>query len=53
MGIRYDGKYGGQGLDDWFDLVFLEELGHIQGLGVPIAICVQTHMAMPAIHEFG
>jgi citronellyl-CoA dehydrogenase len=53
LGIRYDAKYGGQGLDYWYELIFLEELGHIQGLGLPIAICVQTHMATPAIYEFG
>ncbi len=53
LGITYDQKYGGQGLDYWFDLVFLEELGHIKAGGVPMAIGVQTHMATPAIHEFG
>jgi citronellyl-CoA dehydrogenase len=53
LGIRYDTKYGGQGLDYWYELILLEELGHIQGLGLPIAICVQTHMATPAIYEFG
>ena len=53
LGIRYDPKYGGQGLDYWYDLVFLEELGHIHGMGIPMAISVQTHMATPAIAEFG
>ena len=53
LGIRYDPKYGGQGLDYWYDLVFLEELGHVQGMGIPMAISVQTHMATPAIAEFG
>ncbi len=53
LGIRYDEAYGGQGLDYWYELVFLEELGHIQGLGLPVAIAVQTHMATPAIAEFG
>ncbi len=53
LGIRYDAKYGGQGLDYWYDLVFLEELGHIQALGLAVAITVQTHMATPAIAEFG
>jgi len=53
LGIRYDPEYGGQGLDYWYDLVFLEELGHIQGMGIPMAISVQTHMATPAIAEFG
>ena len=53
LGIRYDSAYGGQGLDYWYDTVFLEELGHIKALGLSVAITVQTHMATPAIHEFG
>jgi len=53
LGIRYDPKYGGQGLDYWYDTVFLEELGRIQGSGIPMAIAVQSHMATPAIAEFG
>ena len=53
FGIRYDPKYGGQGLDDWFDTVFLEEMGHIQAMGAQASIIVQTHLATPAIHEFG
>jgi len=53
LGITYDQKYGGQGLDYWFDLVFLEELGHIKAGGLPMAIAVQTHMATPALHEYG
>jgi len=53
LGITYNQKYGGQGLDYWFDLVFLEELGHITAGGVPMAIGVHTHMATPAIHEYG
>jgi citronellyl-CoA dehydrogenase len=53
LGIRYDPKYGGQGLDYWYDTVFLEELGRVQGSGIPMAIAVQSHMATPAIAEFG
>jgi citronellyl-CoA dehydrogenase len=53
LGIRYDPEYGGQGLDNWFDLVFLEEVGRILGQGVSTAIGVQTHMATPALAEFG
>ena len=37
LGIRYDPQYGGQGLDYWYDTVFLEELGRIHGSGVPVA----------------
>jgi citronellyl-CoA dehydrogenase len=53
LGITYDEKWGGQGLDYWFDLVFLEELGHIKAGGVPMVIGVHTHMATPALHEYG
>lgn len=53
LGIRYDPKYGGEGLDYWYELVFLEELGHIDAYGISMAISVQTNMATPAIAEFG
>lgn len=53
LGIRYDPKYGGQGLDYWYEVVLLEEIGHVQGMGVPIAIGVQTNSATPAIDQFG
>ncbi|HEA69689.1 MAG TPA: acyl-CoA dehydrogenase family protein [Desulfobacterales bacterium] len=53
LGIRYDTKYGGQGLDYWYELVFLEELARINCMAVPMAIEVQTNMATPAIDEFG
>jgi citronellyl-CoA dehydrogenase len=53
LGIRYDPKYGGQGLDHWYETAFLEELGHIRALGLAVAITVQTNMATPAIDEFG
>jgi citronellyl-CoA dehydrogenase len=53
LGIRYDEKYGGQGLDYWFETVLLEEIGRIHGMGVATAIAVQTNMATPALHQFG
>jgi citronellyl-CoA dehydrogenase len=53
LGIRYDTKYGGQGLDYWYELVFLEELARIDCGGVPMAIMVQSNMATPSIDEFG
>ncbi len=53
LGIRYDTKYGGEGLDYWYELVFLEEIANINCGGVPLAIMVQTNMATPAIYDFG
>lgn len=53
LGIRYDPKWGGQGLDYWYELAFLEELGYIECGSLPMAISVQTNMATPAIDQFG
>jgi citronellyl-CoA dehydrogenase len=53
LGIRYDPKYGGQGMDFWAETAFIEELANINCGGVPMAITVQTNMATPAIDEFG
>ncbi len=53
LGVTMDPAYGGQGLNYWFDLVFLEEMGHIRAGGVAVPITVQTHMATPALHRFG
>jgi citronellyl-CoA dehydrogenase len=53
LGIRYDTRYGGQGLDYWYETILLEEIGHIHGMGVSTAIAVQTNMATPAIAAYG
>ena len=53
LGITYDTKYGGEGLDHWYETVVLEELAKIDCGGIPMAIAVQTNMATPAINEFG
>lgn len=53
LGIRYDPKYGGEGLDYWYETILLEEISRVKCGGVPMAIAVQTNMATPAIDEFG
>lgn len=53
LGIRYDEKYGGEGLDYWYETIILEEIARAKCGGVPMAIAVQTNMATPAIYEFG
>jgi citronellyl-CoA dehydrogenase len=53
LGIRYDEKYGGEGLDYWYETVVMEELAHTKCGGVPMAIAVQMCMSTPAIDEFG
>jgi citronellyl-CoA dehydrogenase len=53
LGIRYDPRYGGQGLDYSFQAVFLEELALCDNAGVAMGITVQTDMATPALARFG
>jgi citronellyl-CoA dehydrogenase len=53
LGIRYDPKYGGEGMDFWYETAFFEEISRIPALGIPMSIMVQTSMSTPAIEEFG
>lgn len=53
LGIRYDSKYGGQGLDYSYQAIFLEELTLCDNAGVCMGISVQTDMATPALHRYG
>ena len=53
LGIRYDEKYGGQGLDYSYQAIFLEELALCDNSGLAMGVSVQTDMATPALHRFG
>jgi citronellyl-CoA dehydrogenase len=53
LGITYEEEYGGMGLDYWYQVVLLEEIGRAHCGGVPMAIAVQTDMATPALAEYG
>ncbi|HSE92122.1 MAG TPA: acyl-CoA dehydrogenase family protein [Methylomirabilota bacterium] len=53
LGIRYDPRYGGQGLDYSYHAVFLEELTLCDNAGVAMGVSVQTDMATPALARFG
>ncbi|MBI5511648.1 MAG: acyl-CoA dehydrogenase family protein [Deltaproteobacteria bacterium] len=53
LGIRYDPKYGGQGLDYSYSAVFIEELARCDNAGVTMGIAVHTDMATPSLHRFG
>ncbi len=53
LGIRYDPKYGGAGLDYSFSAIFFEEIARCDNAGVAMGITVHTDMATPAIHQFG
>ncbi len=53
LGIRFDEKYGGEGLDYWYETVVQEELARIHCGGIPMAIAVQSSMATPSLEQFG
>ncbi len=53
LGICYDPKWGGGGLDWSFTAVMYEELVHADNAGVVMGISVQTDMATPSLHQFG
>ena len=53
LGVKYEEKYGGLGLDFSYSMVMAEELGAIHCGGVPMAIGVHTDMCTPALARFG
>jgi citronellyl-CoA dehydrogenase len=53
LGIRYDPKWGGAGLDWSYTTVMFEEVGRCDNAGVAMGISVQTDMATPSLHQFG
>ncbi len=53
LGLEYDPKYGGQGADHSYTVIFAEELGHCLCAGVAMGISVQSDMATPSLATFG
>jgi citronellyl-CoA dehydrogenase len=53
LGLRYDEKWGGSGLDWSYTAVLFEELARCDNAGVAMGISVQTDMATPSLHQFG
>ncbi len=54
LGITYDEKYGGSGLDYWWTAAYTEAMAEsCRCNGIPMAIMVQTDMCTPALHDFG
>ena len=53
LGIRYEPKFGGLGLDWSYTAILAEELGCCDNAGVAMGIFVQTDMSTPALHRFG
>jgi citronellyl-CoA dehydrogenase len=53
LGLRYDPKWGGAGLDYSYTTVLFEEMARADNAGVLMGVSVHTDMATPSLHEFG
>jgi citronellyl-CoA dehydrogenase len=53
LGLRYDPRWGGAGLDYSYVAILFEELGRCDNAGVAMGISVHTDMATPSLHQFG
>src|SRR4029078_6881723 len=53
LGLRYDPKWGGAGLDWSYSAVMFDEIGRCDNAGVAMGITVHTDMATPSLHQFG
>ena len=53
LGLHFPQRWGGSGGDLATGLVFVEELARCGAGAIPMALSVQTHMATPALAEFG
>ncbi|HEX5615433.1 MAG TPA: acyl-CoA dehydrogenase family protein [Acidimicrobiia bacterium] len=53
LGLHYPEALGGSGGDLAASLLFVEELARCGAAAIAMAVSVQTHMATPALAEFG
>lgn len=53
LGIRFDEKFGGSGLDWWYSTAYVEEMQHSYNAGLNMALLVQSDMATPIINAVG
>jgi citronellyl-CoA dehydrogenase len=53
LGLKYDPKWGGAGLDWSYTAVMFDEIGRCDNAGVCMGITVHTDMATPSLHQFG
>jgi alkylation response protein AidB-like acyl-CoA dehydrogenase len=53
LGLHFPARWGGSDGDLATGLLFVEELARCGAGAIPMAVSVQTHMATPALAEFG
>ena len=53
LGLKYDPKWGGAGLDWSYTAILFDEIGRCDNAGVAMGISVHTDMATPSLAQFG
>jgi citronellyl-CoA dehydrogenase len=53
LGLKYDPKWGGAGLDWSYTAILFDEIGRCDNAGVAMGISVHTDMATPSLASFG
>lgn len=53
LGIRYDQRFGGSGLDYWYTVVLCEELTRGMAFGTAVGLLAHSEFAMSAVHDEG
>ncbi|MCP4038565.1 MAG: acyl-CoA dehydrogenase [bacterium] len=53
LGVRFDPKWGGSGLDYWYTVILVEELVRGRDIGSVVGLMVQCEMATSVIHAHG
>ncbi|MCC6766581.1 MAG: acyl-CoA dehydrogenase family protein [Deltaproteobacteria bacterium] len=51
LGVRFDPKWGGSGLDYWYTVILVEELVRGRDIGCVVGLLVQCEMATAVIHD--
>lgn len=53
LGVRFDPKWGGAGLDYWYTVILVEELVRGRDIGCVVGLLVQCEMATAVMHDHG
>jgi citronellyl-CoA dehydrogenase len=53
LGVRYNEKYGGTGLDYWYTVILCEELVRGMTLGAAVGLLAHAEFATSAVHDEG
>jgi acyl-CoA dehydrogenase len=53
FGLAHEEKYGGLGLDFWYDVIFLEEISKVNSAGFGASISAHPYLTLSHLHHSG